>query len=54
MKLSARNRLKGRIVAVTKGQTTGHVRMITAVSVIVAVLIGGIEGLGPIGDRRHR
>jgi molybdopterin-binding protein len=25
MKLSARNQLKGRIVAVTKGQTTAHV-----------------------------
>jgi molybdopterin-binding protein len=27
MKLSARNQLKGKIVAVTKGQTTAHVRM---------------------------
>ena len=26
MKLSARNQLKGKIVAVTKGQTTAHVR----------------------------
>jgi molybdopterin-binding protein len=27
MKLSARNQLKGKIVAVTKGQTTSHVRI---------------------------
>jgi len=27
MKLSARNKLKGTIVEVTKGQTTAHVRM---------------------------
>jgi molybdopterin-binding protein len=29
MKLSARNQLKGKIVAVTKGQTTAHVRIDT-------------------------
>ena len=27
MKLSARNQIKGRIVAVERGQTTGHVRI---------------------------
>jgi molybdopterin-binding protein len=27
MKLSARNQIKGRVVAVQKGQTTGHVRL---------------------------
>jgi molybdopterin-binding protein len=27
MKLSARNQIKGKIVAVTKGQTTAHVRI---------------------------
>jgi molybdopterin-binding protein len=27
MRLSARNQLKGKIVAVTKGQTTAHVRI---------------------------
>lgn len=27
MKLSARNTLKGRVVEVTKGQTTAHVRL---------------------------
>ena len=27
LKLSARNQIKGRITAVTKGQTTGHVHI---------------------------
>jgi len=27
MKLSARNQIKGRIIAVERGQTTGHVRI---------------------------
>ncbi len=27
MKLSARNQIKGKVTAVTKGQTTGHVRI---------------------------
>ena len=27
MKLSARNQIKGKVVAVQKGQTTGHVRI---------------------------
>ena len=35
MKLSARNQLKGEIVAVTKGQTTSHVRIDIGGGVIV-------------------
>jgi molybdopterin-binding protein len=35
MKLSARNQLKGKIVAVTKGQTTAHVRVDIGGGVIV-------------------
>lgn len=27
MKLSARNQIKGKVIAVQKGQTTGHVRI---------------------------
>jgi molybdopterin-binding protein len=27
MKLSARNQIKGRVIAVERGQTTGHVRI---------------------------
>ncbi len=36
MKLSARNILKGKIVAVTKGQTTAHVRLDVGGSVVTA------------------
>ena len=35
MKLSARNQLKGKIVGVTKGQTTAHVRIDIGAGVIV-------------------
>ena len=35
MKLSAHNQLKGKIVAVTKGQTTAHVRIDIGAGVIV-------------------
>ena len=35
MKLSARNQLKGKIVNVTKGQTTAHVRIDIGDGVIV-------------------
>jgi molybdopterin-binding protein len=36
MKLSARNILKGKIVSVTKGQTTAHVRLDVGGSVVTA------------------
>jgi molybdopterin-binding protein len=35
MKLSARNQLHGKIVAVVKGQTTGHVRIDIGNGVII-------------------
>jgi molybdopterin-binding protein len=35
MKLSARNQIKGKIVAVVKGQTTGHVRIDIGGGVII-------------------
>ena len=35
MKLSARNQLKGKVVEVTKGQTTAHVRIDIGGGVIV-------------------
>jgi molybdopterin-binding protein len=35
MKLSARNQIKGKIVTVTKGQTTSHVRIDIGGGVIV-------------------
>jgi molybdopterin-binding protein len=36
MKLSARNILKGKIVSVTKGQTTAHIRLDVGGSVVTA------------------
>ena len=36
MKISARNRLKGTIVEVTKGQTTAHVRIDVGGAVVTA------------------
>ena len=36
MKISARNRLKGTIVEVTKGQTTAHVRIDIGGAVVTA------------------
>ncbi len=35
MKISARNQIKGKIVAVQKGQTTGHVRIDISNGVII-------------------
>lgn len=39
MKLSARNQLKGKVVSVQKGQTTGHVRIDIGEGVIVTASI---------------
>jgi len=39
MKISARNQLKGKIVGVTKGQTTAHVRIDIGGGVIVTASI---------------
>ena len=39
MKLSARNQLKGRVVAVTKGATTSHVRVDIGGGLIVTASI---------------
>jgi molybdopterin-binding protein len=53
MKLSARNQLKGKIVAVTKGQTTAHVRIDIGGGVIVTASITNeaVDDLGlRVGD----
>jgi molybdopterin-binding protein len=53
MKLSARNQLKGRIVAVTKGQTTAHVRIDIGGGVVVTSSITNeaVDDLGlAVGD----
>jgi molybdopterin-binding protein len=39
MKISARNQFPGRVVAVEKGQTTGHVRIEIAGGVVVTASI---------------
>jgi molybdopterin-binding protein len=39
MKLSARNQLKGKIIAVQKGQTTAHVRIDIGDGVVVTASI---------------
>ena len=38
MKISARNKLKGRVVEVTKGQTTAHVRLDVNGTVVTAAI----------------
>jgi molybdopterin-binding protein len=53
MKLSARNQLKGKIIAVTRGQTTAHVRIDIGNGVIVTSSITNeaVDDLGlKIGD----
>ena len=53
MKLSARNQLKGKIVEVTKGQTTAHVRIDIGQGVIVTSSITNeaVDDLGlRVGD----
>jgi molybdopterin-binding protein len=48
MRISARNQLKGRVVAVEKGQTTGHVRIDIGNGVVVTASITNeaIDDLG--------
>lgn len=47
MKISARNRLKGRIVNVTKGQTTAHVRIDVNGTVVTASITNeAVDELG--------
>jgi molybdopterin-binding protein len=53
MKISARNQFAGRVVAVEKGQTTGHVRIEIAGGLVVTASITNesIDDLGlAVGD----
>ena len=53
MKLSARNQIKGKIVGVTKGQTTAHVRIDIGNGVVITSPITNeaVEDLGlVVGD----
>ncbi|RYC31819.1 transporter [Lichenibacterium minor] len=56
MRLSARNQLKGRIVEVTKGQTTAHVRIDIGGGVIVTASVTNeaVDELGlRVGEAAH-
>jgi molybdopterin-binding protein len=48
MKLSARNQIKGKVVSVQKGQTTGHVRIEIGQGVVITSSItnDAIDELG--------
>lgn len=47
MRISARNRLKGKIVEVTKGQTTAHVRLDIGGSIVTAAITNeAVDDLG--------
>ena len=53
MKLSARNQIKGKVVSVQKGQTTGHVRIEIGHDVVITSSITNeaIDELGlKVGD----
>ena len=56
MRLSAGNQLKGKIVAVTKGQTTAHVRIDIGGGVIVTSSITneGVDDLSFLVQYTHR
>ncbi|TAJ84922.1 molybdopterin-binding protein [Reyranella sp.] len=47
MRISARNRLKGKIVEVKKGQTTAHVRIdVNGIIVTAAITNDAVDELG--------
>ena len=55
MKISARNQLKGRIVEITKGATTAHVRIdIGGAVVSSSITISAVEELGlTVGEEAY-
>ena len=55
MKLSARNQLKGRIVAVEKGTTTAHVRIDIGGAVVTSSITNeAVDDLGlKVGDEAY-
>lgn len=47
MKISARNRLKGRVVSIEKGATTAHVRIDVAGTIVTAAITNeAVDDLG--------
>lgn len=55
MQISARNRLKGRIIEVTKGATTAHVKIdVGGTSVTAAITNEAVDELGlKVGDEAY-
>lgn len=55
MKISARNRLKGKVVEVTKGATTAHIRIDVGGSVVTASITNeAVDELGlKVGDNAY-
>lgn len=55
MKISARNRLKGKVVEVTKGATTAHVKIDVSGTVVTASITNeAVDELGlKVGDTAY-
>ena len=55
MRISARNRLKGKVVEVTMGTTTAHVKIDVAGTVVTAAITNqSVEELGlKVGDEAY-
>ena len=55
MRISARNRLKGRIVEVTKGATTAHVKIDVGGTIVTASITNqAVDELGlKVGDEAY-
>ena len=55
MRISARNRLKGRVVEVTKGATTAHVKIdVGGTAVTAAITNEAVDELGlKVGDEAY-
>jgi molybdopterin-binding protein len=56
MKLSARNVFPGKIVGITRGQTTAHVRIEVAPGMVVtsAITVESVDDLGlKVGDKAY-
>lgn len=56
MRLSARNILPGKVVGVTRGQTTAHVRIEVAPGMVItsSITVESVDDLGlKVGDRAY-
>lgn len=56
MKLSARNVFPGKVVAVTRGQTTAHVKIEVAPGIVItsSITVESVDDLGlKVGDQAY-